>query len=73
MQNKVHGILKSQREQKRFSLQSVHQETKISTAYLEALETGRWDVFPAEVYLLGFLTSVSAKERAGTEVKKTNK
>src|SRR5258708_5277288 len=52
---KISEILKSRREQKRFSLHSVHQETKISLAYLEAMEAGQWDHFPAEVYLLGFL------------------
>ncbi len=48
-------ILKSHREQKRFSLHSIHQETRIPVIYLEAMEAGNWKAFPAEVYLVGFL------------------
>lgn len=54
-QTKANEILKSYREQKRISLQSVHQTTKISLSYLQALESGQWDLFPAEIYLLGFM------------------
>lgn len=54
-QMKVREILKLQREQKHRSLQSVHEETRISLDYLDALENGRWEVFPAEVYRLGFM------------------
>lgn len=52
---KVHEVLKLHREQKHQSLQSVHEETRISLVYLDALENGRWEVFPAEVYLIGFM------------------
>ncbi len=55
MDKKVNELLKYKRQQNRFSLQAVHQETRISMIYLEALEAGRWEVFPAEVYLIGFL------------------
>lgn len=48
-------ILKSRREQRRISLETVQKETRISLSYLEAMESGRWEIFPAEVYLLGFL------------------
>lgn len=57
---KVNEILKSRRLQKGISLHLIHQETKISLTYLEALESGQWDVFPAEVYLTGFLRKYSA-------------
>lgn len=56
---KVNEILKSRREQKRLSIHMIHQETKISIVYLEALESGQWNIFPAEVYLLGFLRKYS--------------
>ncbi len=55
IESPLHKILKSQREQKRFSLHSIHQETRIPVIYLEAMEAGNWKAFPAEVYLLGFL------------------
>lgn len=48
-------ILKSRREQRRISLATVQKETRISLSYLDAMESGRWEIFPAEVYLLGFL------------------
>ncbi len=52
---KVNELLKARREAKRLPLQSVHRETRISMVYLEALESGSWETFPAEVYLLGFM------------------
>ncbi len=55
IESPLHKILKSHREQKRFSLHSIHQETRIPVIYLEAMEAGNWKAFPAEVYLLGFL------------------
>jgi transcriptional regulator with XRE-family HTH domain len=58
--NKVSEILKNRREQKKYSLHSVHQATKISLRYLQALESGEWNVFPAEVYLTGFLRKYAA-------------
>jgi transcriptional regulator with XRE-family HTH domain len=60
MSEKLQDLLKSTREKKRFSLLTVHQETRISVAYLEAMESGRWEVFPAEVYRTGFLRKYAA-------------
>lgn len=57
---RLNEILKINRERRRASLQTVHQETRISLAYLEALESGQYDKFPAEVYCLGFLRKYSA-------------
>lgn len=45
------------RKQKKLSLKKISQETKISTRYLQALESEAYDNFPAEVYLKGFLRS----------------
>lgn len=56
----LNEILKARREEKRISLHSAHKETKISLIYLESLEAGRWEVFPAAVYLLGFLRKYAA-------------
>jgi len=47
--------LSEARKQKKLSLKKIAQETKISIRYLQALETEVYDVFPAEVYLKGFL------------------
>ncbi|MFH1283723.1 MAG: helix-turn-helix domain-containing protein [bacterium] len=45
--------LKSQRVKSSISLEGVNRDTKISIIYLEALESNRFDKFPAEVYLIG--------------------
>lgn len=57
---KVHEILRSRREQRHSTLQAIHQETRISLDYLEALESGDHSAFPAEVYYIGFLRRYSA-------------
>ena len=51
----VHDILKLNREKRRLSLVAIHQETKISINYLQAMESGQWKLFPADVYLKGSL------------------
>lgn len=43
------------RKKQKLSLQKVSAETKISAKYLKALEAENFNVFPAEVYLKGFL------------------
>ena len=52
---KLNEILKQNRDRKRASLQMAHQDTRISVQYLQALEAGEYEKFPAEVYCLGFL------------------
>lgn len=47
--------LKEARESKDASVKQIAQEINISREYLEALEEERFDIFPAETYLLGFL------------------
>jgi cytoskeleton protein RodZ len=50
------GITLSEaRKQKKVSLKKIALETKISSRYLQALEAETYDIFPAEVYLKGFL------------------
>lgn len=49
--------LSEARKQKKVSLKKIAQETKISSRYLQALEAETYDIFPAEVYLKGFLRS----------------
>ncbi len=49
--------LKAARMAKGLTLEEVEEETRIRRKYLEALETGRTDLIPGEVYVKGFLRS----------------
>ena len=51
--------LKSAREERGISMDQVIHETNISRNYLEALEDEKFDEFPAETYLVGFLRNYS--------------
>ena len=48
-------LLKNRREDLNYSLETVSDQTKIRIEYLIALEEGRYEEFPSEVYLKGFL------------------
>lgn len=48
-------LLAKQRESLKLSLDAVHKRTRIAPHFLEALEKEQFEVFPAEVYLIGFL------------------
>ncbi|MBI2916062.1 MAG: helix-turn-helix domain-containing protein [Elusimicrobia bacterium] len=58
--SQVRETLKRNRENKGLSLKTVHQDTRISLRYLEALESGEWNQIPAEVYVIGFLRNYAA-------------
>ena len=49
------STLKAEREKKGLTIKDIEQETSIRAAYLEALEEGRYDVLPSEVYVKGFI------------------
>lgn len=49
------ALLKQRREQRGLTLEKVAGLTRIKLAYLQALEEDRFEVFPGEVYLSGFL------------------
>jgi len=49
------SILKQRRLLRGQSLETVHQHTRIPKKFLQALEDSAFDVFPAPVYLRGFL------------------
>jgi cytoskeletal protein RodZ len=51
----VGALLRQKRMNRGQSLDAVHQQTRIPKKFLEALEANRMDVFPAGVYLRGFL------------------
>lgn len=52
-------ILKQRRQQRQLSLDDVALQTRIRRVYLVALEEGRFDDFPAETYVKGFLRNYS--------------
>ena len=49
-------ILKSARKKKEITLDQAEEETKVRVKYLRALEEGRYDELPGNIYALGFLT-----------------
>ena len=53
MQYSIGAYLKSQREKKGFSLQEIHEKTRIRPEVLKNIETG--ENLPAPAYLVGFL------------------
>ncbi len=52
-------ILKNRRRERQLSLDDVARQTRMRTAFLEALEEGRFEEFPAETYVKGFLRNYS--------------
>lgn len=54
-QSDVGSLLRQARLRRGQSLEAVHQHTRIPKKLIEALENNRFDVFPATVYLRGFL------------------
>ena len=50
-------LLREARRQRAITLADVERDTRISAAYIEALEAERFDVLPAPVYARGFLRS----------------
>lgn len=52
---KIGTLLREQRDSLKLTLEAVHKRTRISVPYLEGLENEAYDVFPAEVYLIGFM------------------
>jgi len=61
--------LKEAREAKGSSIQQIALDINISREYLTALEEERFDIFPAETYLLGFLRNYA--EALGLDTEKT--
>lgn len=53
----VGDLLRQAREARQLTLEQIHNQTKISVRYLAAIEEGRFDELPGEVYLKGFLRS----------------
>jgi len=66
MENSLPGTqLRARRLQLGRTLQEIAEKTRITRGYLEALEEGRFDAVPGEVYLSGFLRTYA--EELGLE------
>ena len=48
-------VLRKAREKRGLSVQDVYKGTNMADKFVLALEEDRWDVFPAETYMIGFL------------------
>ncbi|MCL5677426.1 MAG: DUF4115 domain-containing protein [Firmicutes bacterium] len=55
MLRELGGELRAARQQRGLTIADVQTETKIRSRYLEALEEGRMDILPGDVYAKGFL------------------
>ena len=51
----IGNVLRTARNEKQIGLEQAARETNIARRYLEALETGMYEVFPGEPYVVGFL------------------
>jgi len=51
----IGNVLQKARNEKQIGLEQASRETNIARRYLEALETGMYEVFPGEPYIVGFL------------------
>lgn len=51
----IGNVLQTARKEKKIELEKACQETNIACRYLEALETGMYEIFPGEPYIVGFL------------------
>ncbi len=51
--------LREIREEKKLSFTDIEQEIKIREKYIRALEEENYEIFPAEIYVTGFLSSYS--------------
>ena len=53
------SYLKSERELRGVTLEELHSKTKIPSRYLQALENNQFDELPEEVFIRGYLRSIS--------------
>lgn len=54
-QKSLGDILRAARQKKEINLDQAEEETKVRVKYLRALEEGRYEALPGNVYALGFL------------------
>lgn len=51
--------LRSLRKQQNLSQEQLYSRTKIMVKYIEALENGRWDLLPGQMYIKPFVKSIA--------------
>ena len=49
------STFRAEREKRGLTIKDIERETSIRAKYLEALEQGKYDVLPSEVYVKGFI------------------
>lgn len=57
----VGEILKNAREKKGLTIESLEKKTRIVSRYIEALENNEFDKLPCEIYVKGFIKTISDK------------
>ena len=57
MHEQLGQILRARRESLGLTVEDIEERTKIRKRYIEALESGQWDVLPGRVYARGFVRS----------------
>lgn len=57
----VGEILKNAREKKGLTIESLEKKTRIVSRYIEALENNDFDKLPGEIYVKGFIKTISDK------------
>ncbi|SIS89509.1 helix-turn-helix domain-containing protein [Alicyclobacillus vulcanalis] len=57
MHEQLGQVLRAKRESLGLTIEDIEERTKIRKRYIEALESGQWDVLPGRVYARGFVRS----------------
>lgn len=55
MKETVGYLLKRTREVREIELEEISKKTKISVRFLQAIEEGRWNILPGDVFIKGFI------------------
>jgi len=63
----VGRLFQKEREEKNVSLETVARETRISLAFLKAIEEDAYQLIPAETYVRGFIRSYAKLLRLNAE------
>ena len=58
-EQKLGDRIKMLREEQNMTREQLHSRTKILIRYIEALEEGRWDLLPGQVYLKPFVKNIA--------------
>ncbi|HWQ60800.1 MAG TPA: helix-turn-helix domain-containing protein, partial [Negativicutes bacterium] len=56
----VGEILRAEREKQGLTVKDIEKSTSIRALYIQAIEDGKYDVLPGEVYLKGFMRNYAS-------------